>query len=53
VLAAFNLSDKPVSFDWPQAAGAADLEGHGLPGGREGATVTLPPYGAWFGTIKG
>jgi alpha-glucosidase len=53
VLAAFNLSDKPVSFDWPQAAGAADLEGHGLPGGREGATVTLRPYGAWFGTIKG
>jgi alpha-glucosidase len=52
VLAAFNLSAEPVSFDWPQAAGADDLNGHGLPGSRNGASVTLPPYGAWFGTVK-
>jgi alpha-glucosidase len=52
VLAAFNLSDQPVSFDWPQAVHAEDATGHGLPGSREGGSVSLPPYGAWFGTVK-
>jgi alpha-glucosidase len=28
------------------------MEGHGLPGSRSGARVELPPYGAWFGTVK-
>jgi len=52
VLATFNLSDKAVEFDWPEAADAQDLDGHGLPGRRKGTKVELPPYGAWFGTVK-
>jgi len=50
VLAAFNLGSLPVSFDWPQAAHCAALEGHGLPGAARGATIELPGYGAWFGS---
>ena len=52
VLAAFNLSGKAVEFEWPDAAEAENLDGHGLPGGRTGLTIQLPPYGAWFGTVK-
>jgi alpha-glucosidase len=51
VLAAFNLSNHPVSFDWPQAQGAEALRGHGLPGSIAGGLVSLPPYGAWFGSL--
>lgn len=51
VLAVFNVTNAPLTFDWPQAAGAKKLDGHGLPGDVNGTTVTLPPYGAWFGTI--
>jgi alpha-glucosidase len=51
VLAVFNVTNAPLTFDWPQAAGAVKLEGHGLPGEVNGTTVTLPPYGAWFGKI--
>jgi alpha-glucosidase len=50
VLAAFNLGSEPVSFDWPQSSVARDLPGHGLQGAASGGRVTLPPYGAWFGT---
>ena len=49
VLAAFNLSNEEVSFAWPESAGAAALEGHGLPGSAAGGRITLPPYGGWFG----
>jgi len=52
MLAAFNLSNAPVAFAWQEAAGAEDVEGHGLPGTRTGAQVSLPPYGAWYGTVK-
>jgi len=52
MLAAFNLSNQPVSFEWPEAEQANDVEGHGLPGTRTGAHVTLPPYGAWYGNVK-
>ena len=52
VLAAFNLSNKPVRFEWPDAASAATLQGHGLPGEASGTTITLPPYGAWFGLMQ-
>ena len=52
VLAAFNLSDKEVEFEWPEAAAAEDMQGHGLPGARAGARIALPPYGAWFGAVK-
>jgi alpha-glucosidase len=50
VLAVFNVTDAPISFDWPEADGATRLEGHGLAGEVAGTTVTLPPYGGWFGT---
>lgn len=50
VLAAFNLSDREVSFDWPETAGASVLDTHGLPGDAKAGKVTLPPYGAWFGS---
>ena len=51
VLAVFNVTNAPLTFDWPDAAGAKKLEGHGLSGDVNGTTVTLPPYGGWFGTI--
>jgi alpha-glucosidase len=51
VLAVFNVTNAPLTFDWPPAAGATKLEGHGLQGDVNGTTVTLPPYGGWFGTI--
>ena len=51
VLAAFNLSGEAVSFDWPQSSQATTLDTHGLPGSAAGGRVTLPPYGAWFGSI--
>lgn len=54
VLAAFNLSNEAVSFDWPAVQDAAQLVVDGLEGSVAGTRVTLPPYGAWFGTsIKG
>jgi alpha-glucosidase len=51
VLAAFNLSNAPVTIDWPETASAQDLAGHGLPGEAANGRVTLPAYGAWFGTV--
>ncbi|WP_209587645.1 alpha-amylase family glycosyl hydrolase [Massilia sp. UBA6681] len=51
VLAAFNLSNREVSFDWPASSAAQPLDTHGLPGQAAGGKVSLPPYGAWFGSI--
>jgi alpha-glucosidase len=51
VLAAFNLSNAPVTIDWPETAAAQDLTGHGLPGEASNGRLTLPAYGAWFGTV--
>jgi alpha-glucosidase len=51
VLAVFNVTNAPLSFEWPEAAGASKLEGHGLEGEVAGTTVTLPPYGGWFGSV--
>lgn len=50
VLAAFNLSNEEVSFDWPVSAAATRLAVD-LPGSAQDGRVTLPPYGAWFGTL--
>ena len=50
LLAVFNVTKQPVTFDWPEAAGAQALAGHGLVGEVKGTTVTLPAYGGWFGT---
>ncbi len=52
VLAAFNLGGATVQFDWPQAAAATALAGHGLAGSAEGAAVALPAYGGWFGQVQ-
>jgi alpha-glucosidase len=52
MLAAFNLSNQAVEFEWPEASAAEDVDGHGLPGSRTGARITLPPYGAWYGAVK-
>jgi alpha-glucosidase len=51
VLAAFNLSGEVVSFDWPATDGAAQMRVDGLPGSAQQGRVTLPAYGAWFGTL--
>jgi len=51
LLAVFNVTDEAIVFDWPEAAGAQALAGHGLEGKVDGTTVTLPPYGGWFGTL--
>jgi alpha-glucosidase len=51
MLAMFNLGNAPASFTLPQAAGAVALSGHGLQGSVDGTSVTLPPYGGWFGTV--
>lgn len=51
VLAVFNVTNAPVTFDWPAAANAKPLAGHGLAGEVAGTVVTLPPYGGWFGTV--
>jgi alpha-glucosidase len=50
LLAVFNLGPEAVSFAWPEAKGAIALEGHGLPGSAADGVVTLPPFGAWFGS---
>jgi alpha-glucosidase len=50
LLAIFNLGPEAVSFAWPEAKGATALEGHGLPGSAADGVVTLPPFGAWFGS---
>jgi alpha-glucosidase len=50
ILAAFNLGPEPVRFAWPETQGASALDGHGLPGGAAGGVVSLPPFGAWFGS---
>jgi alpha-glucosidase len=52
VVAAFNLSDAPVTIDCP-AGGAQALDGHGLAGGelRDGR-LQLSAYGAWYGGVE-
>jgi len=51
VVAVFNLGLNAVQFDLPQAAGAVDLIGHGLAGSNQGGMISLPPFGAWYGTV--
>lgn len=51
MLAAFNLGNQPVSFNWPAAAGAVQLLDAALPGQANGEVVDLPAYGAWFGEL--
>lgn len=51
VLAAFNLSDREVAFDWPETEAAGQLQVEGLEGAAARGRVTLPAFGAWFGTL--
>ena len=51
VLAAFNLGAETVSFAWPHAETCTPLMGHGLHGSAHAATLTLPAFGAWFGSM--
>ncbi|WP_426173864.1 alpha-amylase family glycosyl hydrolase [Massilia sp. TWR1-2-2] len=53
LLAVFNLGPNAASFSWPEARGATTLPGHGLNGDVAAGVVTLPPFGAWFGTAQG
>jgi len=50
VVVAFNLGLAPVSFELEAAQGCTPLAGHGLPGKADGAVVTLPACGAWYGS---
>ncbi|MDY0977985.1 alpha-glucosidase family protein [Massilia sp. CFBP9012] len=52
VLAAFNLSNEEVTFDWPATEGADHMAVEGLAGAAQRGRVTLPPYGAWFGLVR-
>jgi alpha-glucosidase len=49
IIAVFNLGAEPASFALPQAAGAEQMEGYGLPGTVTDGQVRLPAFGAWFG----
>ncbi|MFZ2999744.1 MAG: alpha-amylase family glycosyl hydrolase [Undibacterium umbellatum] len=51
LLAAFNLGNQPVSFNWPDAQGATKLSEAGLVGQVHGETVELPAYGGWFAEV--
>jgi alpha-glucosidase len=44
----FNLDSKPVTVHLP--AEYAPLEGHGMPHALDGKNLTLPAFGAFFGT---
>lgn len=50
VVAVFNLGPDPVNVKLPAVAGAVPMSGHGMPGSVDGELVTLPAYGAWFGS---
>ncbi len=57
LLCAFNLSNRPAA--WPVEPGWRKLDeedgddGHGFTAGFDGATVTLPPFGAFFAERNG
>ncbi|NHZ98188.1 alpha-amylase family glycosyl hydrolase [Massilia sp. CCM 8734] len=53
VLAVFNLGPEPVTYQFADAVEAVPMIGHGLHGNAEEGSVTLPAYGAWFGTKNG
>lgn len=52
IIAAFNLGTQALCFMLPEAVGAVSLEGHGLAGTAQDATLTLPAHGAWFGLLS-
>ena len=50
MLAIFNLGPEAVTFSLPQAEGVQAIAGHGFESSVSGTSVSLPAYGAWFGT---
>ena len=52
IIAVFNLGSEPVSCTLPQAVGAEQMEGYGLPGTVVDGQVQLPAFGAWFGYAR-
>lgn len=53
VYAVFNLSAQAQQIDWPLIQDAIVLSGHGLVGQKDGASLSLPAYGAWIGLKRG
>ncbi|MFA9273905.1 MAG: alpha-amylase family glycosyl hydrolase [Candidatus Aquirickettsiella gammari] len=53
VYAVFNLSAQAQHIDWPLIQDAIVLSGHGLVGQKDGASLSLPAYGAWIGLKRG
>ncbi|OYU44645.1 MAG: alpha-glucosidase [Burkholderiales bacterium PBB4] len=51
LLAAFNLSAKPVRIDATALGALSPLDGHGLAGRQEGEAIHLPAHGAFFGRL--
>lgn len=52
VLALLNLGAQAITFTLPESASYAALQGHGLAGSAVNGSVTLPPFGGWFGVQK-
>lgn len=49
IFCAFNLQGVEVEAAFPEALTGAALDGHGFGSVRSGGTLSLPPYGAFFG----
>ena len=50
IVAAFNLAGDPAS--WSHSMSVASLEGHGFSGTLVSREIKLPPYAAFFGSVK-
>jgi len=50
VLVLLNLGATPVELDFPASANYRTMAGHGLPGSMHNGRISLPGFGAWFGT---
>ena len=53
VLCLFNLSDQPQRCRSGAWQGAVPADGHGFTAEINGDEIALPPYGAFFATLKG
>lgn len=49
VYAVFNLSAQAQQIEWALIQDAIVLSGHGLVGQKDGASLSLPAFGAWIG----
>ena len=56
VFAVFNLGSQPVDVELPGAPDSTPLAGHGFDAAhtaqRDGARLSLPGYGAYFGQVQ-